>query len=321
MPFFDDSYAVDSVNVGPYGSAIMTELLPAIEGQYRGLGAGWARGVMGGSTGGWESFAVQVLYPDDFNYAAVACPDPIGFTSYTTVNIYEAKNAYYYDAPFKRTARPGQRDHYSGTAVIPGTSIPTYGSPYGQTTATVEEMNRREIVLGPRSRSCGQWDIWEAVFGPRGEDGYPKRLWCKDPRDTTCEYGAIDPQVAQYWKEHFDMTDKLKREWAHGLGAKLSGKLHVFVGASDTFFLTNAVMDLQDWATNATLDPPFGGEIVIGAHDGRGYEHCFNGFLPDGTIAPNAITRELYVTKFVPRMAERWAASAPKGADMEWHSY
>lgn len=321
VPFFDDSYAVDSVNVGPYGSAIMTELLPAIEGQYRGLGAGWARGVMGGSTGGWESFAVQVLYPDDFNYAAVACPDPIGFTSYTTVNIYEAKNAYYYDAPFKRTARPGQRDHYSGTAVIPGTSIPTYGSPYGQTTATVEEMNRREIVLGPRSRSCGQWDIWEAVFGPRGEDGYPKRLWCKDPRDTTCEYGAIDPQVAQYWKEHFDMTDKLKREWAHGLGAKLSGKLHVFVGASDTFFLTNAVMDLQDWATNATLDPPFGGEIVIGAHDGRGYEHCFNGFLPDGTIAPNAITRELYVTKFVPRMAERWAASAPKGADMEWHSY
>lgn len=117
------------------------------------------------------------------------------------------------------------------------------------------------------------------------------------------------------------MTDKLKREWNHGLGAKLSGKLHVFVGASDTFFLTNAVMDLQDWATNATLDPPFGGEIVIGAHDGRGYEHCFNGFLPDGTIAPNAITRELYVTKFVPRMAERWAASAPKGADMEWHSY
>jgi len=321
VPFFDDSYAVDSANVGPYGTAIMTELLPAIEGKYRGIGEGWARGVMGGSTGGWESFAVQVLYPDDFNYAAVACPDPIGFTSYTTVNIYEEKNAYYYEAPFKRTARPGQRDHYSGTSVLPGTSIPTYGKPYGQTTATVEEMNRRELVLGPKSRSCGQWDIWEAVFSPKGSDGYPARIWCKDPRDATCEYGAINATVASYWKEHFDMTAKLRREWTAGLGPKLSGKLHVFVGASDTFFLTNAVMDLQDWASDPSLSPPFGGEIVIGAHEGRGYEHCFNGFLPDGTVAPNSVTRELYVTKFVPRMAERWAASAPAGANMEWHKY
>ena len=104
-------------------------------------------------------------------------------------------------------------------------------------------------------------------------------------------------------------------------GAKLSGKLHVYVGGSDSFFLTNAVMDLQDWASSGKLSPPFGGEIVVGAHDGRGYEHCFNGYLPDGTVAPNAITRELYVTKFVPRMAERFAATAPKGANMEWRSY
>ena len=85
----------------------------------------------------------------------------------------------------------------------------------------------------------------------------------------------------------------------------------------------NAVMDLQDWATDPDhpIDPPWGGEIVIGAHDGRGYEHCFNGYLPDGTPAPNAVTRELYVTKFLPRMAKRWAASAPKGANMEWHEY
>jgi hypothetical protein len=80
VPFFDDSYAVDSANVGPYGTAIMTELLPLIEARYRGIGEGWARGVLGGSTGGWESFAYGVLYPDDFNYAVAACPDPIGFT-------------------------------------------------------------------------------------------------------------------------------------------------------------------------------------------------------------------------------------------------
>mmetsp|Transcript_33089 Transcript_33089/g.86932 ORF Transcript_33089/g.86932 Transcript_33089/m.86932 type:complete len:300 (-) Transcript_33089:288-1187(-) len=299
----------------------MTELLPKIESTYRGIGEGWARGVMGGSTGGWESFAVQVLYPDDFNYAAVACPDPIGFTSYTTVNLYEESNAYYYDAPFKRTMRPGQRDHYSGTTVKPGTSTPEYGRPYGQTTATVEEMNRRELVLGPHSRSCGQWDIWEAVFSPRGPDGYPARIWCKDPNDTSCEYGAIDQDVAQHWKKHWDMTERLRTQWAKGLGEKLSGKLHVYVGASDTFFLTNAVMDLQDWASSSELSPPFGGEIVIGAHDGRGFEHCFNGYMPDGSAAPNAVTRELYLTKFVPRMAERWAASAPAGANMEWRKY
>ena len=78
---------------------------------------------------------------------------------------------------------------------MPGTSTVTYGSPKGQTTATVEEMNRREVVLGPRSGSCGQWDIWEAVFGPRGADGYPARVWCKDPTKG-CEYGAINTTVA-----------------------------------------------------------------------------------------------------------------------------
>ena len=127
--------------------------------------------------------------------------------------------------------------------------------------------------------------VWEAVFSPRGADGYPARIWCKDPNDASCEYGRINKTVAAYWRDHFDMTHKLRAEWASGLGDKLSGKLHVFVGGSDTFFLTNAVMDLQDWAKDPSLSPPFGGEIVIGAHDGRGYEHCFNGFMPDGTVA------------------------------------
>ena len=182
-------------------------------------------------------------------------------------------------------------------------------------------MNRRELVLGGRSRSCGQWDIWEAVFGPKGEGGYPARVWCKDPNDQRCEYGAINQSVAAHWREHFDMTAILKRGWASGLGEKLAGKLHVYVGGSDTFFLSNAVMDLQDWASDPALEPPFGGEILVGSHGGRGYEHCFNGFLPDGTPAPNAVTRELYVQKFLPRMAARWAATAPAGANLEWHKY
>lgn len=160
VPYFDDSYAVDSVNVGPYGTAIITELIPEIEKRFRGIGQGWARGVLGGSTGGWESLASQVLYPEAFNYAAVACPDPVGFTSYVTMNIYDEQNAFFYDSAFKRTPRPGTRDSYSGTTVVPGTSTPTYGHPYGHTTATIEEMSRREIVLGPHSRSCGQLDMY-----------------------------------------------------------------------------------------------------------------------------------------------------------------
>ena len=178
----------------------------------------------------------------------------------------------------------------------------------------------REVVLGPRSGSCGQWDIWEAVFGPRGADGYPARVWCKDPTKG-CDYGAINTTVAHYWRDHFDLLGVLRREWRAGLGAKLAGKLHVFVGGGDSFFLTNAVMDFQDWVTSPEVQPPFDGEIVVGTHGGRGYEHCFNGYLPDGTVAPNGITRELYVQKFLPRMAARWAATAPPGASMEWHEY
>ena len=158
-----------------------------------------------------------------------------------------ACTAYYYDSAFKRTMRPGYRDHYSGTAVLPGTSTPAYGSPYGQTTATIEEMNRREMVLGPHSRSCGQWDAWEAVFGPKGSDGYPARVWCKEPARCGSGYGQINQTVVSYWREHFDMTHKIRQRWAGaaGLGKKLSGKLHVYVGAGDSFFLTDAVMDLQ----------------------------------------------------------------------------
>jgi hypothetical protein len=110
-PFYDDSYAVNSANNGPYGDAIMRELIPEIERRYRGLGAGWARFTYGGSTGGWEAMAVQMFYPDEFNGAWVACPDPIDFRHYTVVNIYADTNAYYMPSRFKKTPRPGLRNY------------------------------------------------------------------------------------------------------------------------------------------------------------------------------------------------------------------
>ena len=90
-------------------------------------------------------------------------------------------------------------------------------------------MNRREMVLGVKSRSCGQWDVWEAVFGPKAADGYPERVWCKgdEPGHLGCEYGAINRSVVDYWAAHFDLTRRLRTEWSKGLGKKLSGKLCV----------------------------------------------------------------------------------------------
>ena len=198
-PYYDDSYAVNSENLGPYGDAIVKELIPHIEQKYRGIGQGWARFMYGGSTGGWETLAAQVFYPDTFNGAFAACPDPIDFRAYTVVNLYDDKNAYDLDSPWKRTPRPGHRDYL------------------GHVSATLEEMNRRELVLGDKSRSGQQWDIWEAVYSPVGADGYPRRIWDK-------RTGVIDPEVAAYWRDHYDLSAILRRDWEQGLGEKLAAR-------------------------------------------------------------------------------------------------
>ncbi len=190
-PYYDDSYAVNSANLGPYGDAIMKELVPYIESRFRGIGAGWARATYGGSTGGWEALAVQMFYPDDFNAAYAACPDPIDFRAYTVVDLYKDANAYWSEGMFGRVPRPGHRNYL------------------GHVSVTLEQMNRLELVLGTRSRSGQQWDIWEAVFSPQGPDGYPARIWDK-------RTGAIDTTVAEYWKEHFDLSWILRRDWNQG---------------------------------------------------------------------------------------------------------
>jgi hypothetical protein len=180
-PYFDDSYAVNSENLGPYGDAIMHELLPMIEKKFHGLGQGWARTVYGGSTGGWETLAAQVFYPDEINGAWAGCPDPIDFRAYGPVNIYEDKNAYFREGPFMKVPLPEKR------------------KTNGIIDTTMEMENRHELVLGTHGRSGEQWDIWQAVFGPMGDDGYPKAIWDK-------RTGEIDKSVADYWREHSDLT-------------------------------------------------------------------------------------------------------------------
>ena len=280
-PYYDDSYAVNSANLGPYGDAITYELVPFIEQKFRGIGKGWARFMYGGSTGGWEALAAQIFYPDEYNGAWGACPDPIDFRAYTVVNIYDHENAYYADSPFKRVARPGKRNYL------------------GELSATVEDLNHMELALGDHSRSGGQFDIWEAVYSPVGNDGYPKPIWDKLT-------GKIDHAVAEHWKQNYDLGHILRRDWQK-LGPKLEGKLHIYVGEADNYFLNNAVYLVEDFL-KTTKNPHYGGEVD---YEPRA-EHCWNG---DHT-RPNAISRLRYHQFYAPKIVARIEKSAPKGADL-----
>jgi hypothetical protein len=280
-PYYDDSYAVNSANLGPYGDAITHELIPYIEEKYRGIGEPWARFMYGGSTGGWEALGAQVMYPDEYNGCFAACPDPIDFRTYTAVNIYEDENAYYVDSEWKHTPRPGHRDYL------------------GHLSATLEEMNRRELVLGTKSRSGQQWDIWEAVYSPVGPDGYPRRIWDK-------RTGEIDPEVAAHWRENYDLSHILRRDWAT-LGPKLEGKIHIYVGDMDNYYLNNAVYLVEEFLEK-TENPHYGGEVDYGDRA----EHCWNG---DHT-RPNATSRLRYIQMFAPKIVDRILKTAPPGADL-----
>lgn len=280
-PYYDDSYAVNSANLGPYGDAITYELIPFIEKQFRGIGAPWSRFMYGGSTGGWEALAAQVLYPDQYNGCFAACPDPIDFRAYTVVNIYEDKNAYFSEGTWGRVARPGKRNYL------------------GHITTSLEAMNHLELVLGTKSRSGQQWDIWEAVYSPVGSDGYPQRIWNK----TT---GEINHDVASYWRENYDLSNIMQRDWK-SLGPKLRGKVHIYCGDMDNYYLNNAVYLTEEFLAK-TDQPSYEGIVEYGDRA----EHCWNG---DHKL-PNAISRLRYHRMFIPMIEKRILATAPKGGDV-----
>ncbi len=286
-PFYDDSYAVNSANLGPYGDAIETELMPAVEKQFRGIGQGWARFLYGGSTGGWESLAVQMFYPERYNGAFVACPDPVDFHAYMTRNLYMDENMFWSQGANKRVEQPAMRNYL------------------GQTLISVRDNVAYEAALGDHGRSGEQFDIWQAVYGPVGGDGYPQPIFDK-------ETGTIDHKTAAYWKDHYDLNAILQRDWTT-LGPKLRGKLHLYVGSDDTYMLNNAVYLMEDFL-KTTGTPghgvPYDGEVKYGPRA----EHCWNG---DPSL-PNALSRLHYNTMYLPQIMDRIAQTAPVGADMSW---
>lgn len=274
-PYYDDSYGVNSANNGPYGDAIMKELIPAVETAFRVIREPWARVLTGGSTGGWIALAHQVFYPDFYGGTFSLCPDSVDFRYHQIVNVYDDANAYWIERDWMKIERPNQR------------------RPDGNIQSMMKDENWYERVVGDRSRSGGQWDIWEATYGPVGADGYPKPIWNK-------ETGAIDKDVAAYWKEHYDLRHILESNWTT-LGPKVAHKLHVYIGDMDSYYLNMGVRMLDEFFRQRAKDPPFTGEVVFQPMA----PHCWG---PRGS-------------DLLDRMAAHVTRHAPKGADVTSWKY
>jgi hypothetical protein len=241
---YGDCYQVNSDNNGPYGDALTQELIPYVEQKFRGIGEPFARVVDGGSTGGWVSLALQVFYPDFFNGTWSYCPDGVDFRGFQLINIYRDKNAYVNQYGFER---PSDRDVS------------------GETRFTIRHECQMENVMGAGDNwamSGQQWGAWNATYGPRGADGRPKALW--NPKT-----GELDASVVEHWKR-YDLRMTLEKNWAT-LAPKLHGKINIWVGEADNYFLNNAVHMLDDFLAKTT--PSIEAHIFYGP--GKG--HCWLG--------------------------------------------
>ncbi|HSB08594.1 MAG TPA: alpha/beta hydrolase-fold protein [Blastocatellia bacterium] len=239
---YGDCYQVNSENNGPYGDAVTQELIPYVEKTFRCIGQPWARVLDGGSTGGWVSLALQVFYPDFFNGTWSGFPDGVDFRAFELINIYEDANAYVNNHGFER---PSARDLN------------------GDVRFTIRHECQMENVMGASdsyTMSGQQWGAWNATYGPRAADGRPAPLW--DPKT-----GIINRRLVEHWKK-YDLRLVLEQNWKT-LGPKLRGKLTIWVGEADEYFLNNAVHMLDAFLTKA--DPPYEGKIMYGPGKGHGW--------------------------------------------------
>ena len=238
-----DPYQVNSANNGPYGDAVTKELIPYVEREFGAVGEPQARVLDGSSTGGWVSLALQIFYPDFFNGAWASCPDSVDFLAFQLVDIYGDDSAYVDE---RGRERPSARNRD------------------GNVRFTMRHEVQMENVLGlgdSWTMSGRQWGAWNASYGPMGGDGRPVPLW--DP-----ETGLIDRSVTQHWQQ-YDLRLVLERNWDE-LAPRLRGKLNVWVGELDDYFLEDAVHLLDSVLQTR---PSIGARIVYGA--GRG--HCWTG--------------------------------------------
>lgn len=286
-PYFDDSYAVNSANNGPYGDALMTELIPYVEAHFRIIAKPYARVLTGGSTGGWESLALQLYHPDFFGGTWTLYPDPIDFRHDGLVNVYKDTNAFVDTDPGILPSSPVSEWLHPERTFFHGLD--------GQPFITGRQESQLEEVLGSHGRSTEQLEAWEAVYGPVGADGYPVPLWDKGT-------GHINPDVVAYMRDHgYDLRAYLQRNWAT-LGPKLVDKIHLDVGDMDGFFLNLAVMDLQEFF-DSSASPHVTAEFHYGRPEkGHGWQHAWTG-------------------KILEEMAAAITAHAPRGENTSAWKY
>jgi enterochelin esterase-like enzyme len=276
-PYFDTSYSVNSPNVGPYGDALIQELIPYIEKNFRIISEPWARVLAGRSTGGWEAAAFMIQHPSFFAGSWPWAPDPVDFRKLMQINIYEDRNAFFHEYDWIKTGLPAQREVD------------------GLVKYTVRDEYRYEQAIADKDRSGGQWAIWQAVFSSIAEDGYPTPLWGP-------ETGDIDPEVAEYWRKNADLSAILDRNW-EDIGQGLKGKLHFAVGMMDNFYLNEAVYLIQDVLESKT-NPPSGATFQYGFR-GR---HSWIGH------SPKEPERQMTYAEFISVVADFITRHAPPGA-------
>jgi pimeloyl-ACP methyl ester carboxylesterase len=289
-PYYDNSYGVNSANLGPYDDAINLELLPEVEKRFHAIGQSWARFVYGVSAGGWIAMETQLFHPDEYNGVFAACPAPLDFTGFFAINIYADPNAYVIQGRNHQVERPGWRNFM------------------GNVFATQRDLNYYELALGDHVRSGAFRDAFDAFFGPVGLDGYPKPLFDKLT-------GEIDRSVAMYWRDHFDLSYYLKTHWSE-IGEKLKGKLHIYVGTSDSVYVDSGVYQAEK-VLKSLLNPTADADVEYSDKPLQS-EHCFVGQDQD---VPNYRADYQVPLPYLPKILERIRATAPPGADLKSWRY
>lgn len=171
------------------------------------------------------------------------------FHKHQAIPLYNSTNAYKYP---NGSDIPSIREFVNGTQ---------------QVLASTATENHWELTFGTSSRSSLQWDIWNAVFGVQGLNGYPLEPWNKVT-------GEIYPEAVKYW-ESMDLAHHIVTNWNSSLrlGEVLRDRVHISVGTWDDYFLNEGVAEFksrvetlggQDWATISILPEKTHGGFYLG---------------------------------------------------------
>jgi S-formylglutathione hydrolase FrmB len=215
----------DSANNGPWGAALTTEFIPSLESKYRMDAKPTGRLLNGHSSGGWATLQLQINYPNIFGGTWSTSPDPSDFHDFTGPDLYAPNANMFHRAD--------------------GSAVPIFRDK-GKVIATMEEFTHLEDVLGPYG---GQISSFDWVFSPKSSSGAPQQMFDH-------QTGAVHPEVVAYWHDHYDLANIVETNWSQR-GPSLKGRIHLFVGTADTFYLDGAAHKFEARLKALDADPHF----------------------------------------------------------------